>query len=42
MGWNQFGDFIDLNPNWIQVRIDQILWIRIRTMRIYITGYKKG
>ena len=28
-------DFIDLDPDWIRIRIDQILWIRI-----HITAYE--
>ena len=31
---NQFGDFIDLDPDWI--RIHQILWIRIRIQSIWL------
>ena len=36
MFWNQFGDFIDLDPDWIRIRIHQILWIRIRIQSIRI------
>ena len=46
MFW-KFGDFMDLDPAWIRIRIqiDQTLWIRIRIqirihpIRIHITGY---
>ena len=33
--FRKFGDFIDLDPAWIRIRIDQIGWIRI-----HITGFK--
>ena len=26
--WNHFDDFIGLDPDWIRIRIHQILWIR--------------
>ena len=35
-GLNQFVDFIVLDP--VRIRIHQILWIRIRSMRINITA----
>ena len=39
---NQFSDFIVLDSYWIQIRIHQILWIRIRiqSIRIHITQNK--
>ena len=39
---NQFGDFFDLGPDWIRIRIHKIFWIRNRTqsMRIHITAIK--
>ena len=36
MFWNQFGDFIDLDPDWILIQIHQILCIRIRKQSIRI------
>ena len=42
----KFGDFIDMDPAWIRIRIriGQILWIRIRirSIRIHITGLILG
>ena len=35
MFW-KVADFIDLDPAWIQIRIYQILWIRIRIQSIWI------
>ena len=44
MFW-KFGDFIDLDPAEIRIRIDQILWIliriRIQSIRIHITDFNK-
>ena len=31
---NQFGDFIDLDPDWIRIRIHKMLWIQIRIHKI--------
>ena len=41
---NKFGDFIDLDPDWIWSRNYQILWIRIRihSMQIHITAIKNS
>ena len=36
MGWNKFGDFIDLNPD--PIRFHNIMWIRNQSIRIPITG----
>ena len=30
---------IGVDPDWIQIRIDQILWIRIQSIRIHITAH---
>ena len=30
--WIQFGNFNDLDPYWIRIRIHQILWIRILSL----------
>ena len=34
----QYIHAVNLLRIWIRIRIDQILWIRIRSMRIHITG----
>ena len=40
MGLNKLGDFIDLESDWIRIRIHIIFLISIQWMRINITGYK--
>ena len=34
--FSKFGDYIDLDPDWIRIWIDQILWIRIHITGIFL------